>query len=177
MNFLRLLAQEYVSNVLGIGVPNWTAMTSPASSLDTLLLIRTLFTWIWIQGLLNRAIMQHSTRHGTSNRHALLLLSFCMILALRLMMMKSLSLQLSQMDSCNQLAPLYRNMFRGLLSLVRAQRLQNGMSHPIHVCFRSHFVRRLFHALSSRLLQGPGFQLPLTVLLPLNSTLPMMIWR
>jgi hypothetical protein len=47
LNFLRLLAQEYVSNVLGIGVPNWTAMTSPASSLDTQLLIRTLFTWIW----------------------------------------------------------------------------------------------------------------------------------
>jgi hypothetical protein len=103
LNFLRLLAQEYVSNVLGIGVPSWTVMTSLASSLGTQLLIRTLFTWIWIRALLNRAIMQHSTRHGTFNRHALLLLSFCMILASRLTMMKSLSLTLSQMGSCRRL--------------------------------------------------------------------------
>ena len=67
-------------------------------------------------------------------------------------------------------APLYRNMSLGLLSSIRAQRLPNGMSHPIHVCFRSHFVKLLFHALSSRLLDGPGFRLPLTVLSHLNST-------
>jgi hypothetical protein len=159
-----------VSNVLGIGVPNWTATTLPVSSLGTRLPIRTLSTWIWIRALLSRAIMLHSMKHGTFNLLALLLLSFCMILASRLTMRKSLSLALRQICSCRQFAPLHQNMCLGLRYSLKARRRPNGMSHPIHACFRSHCVKLLFHALSSRLLHGPGLQLLLTVPLPLSST-------
>jgi hypothetical protein len=80
-NTLKYSDLMCASNVPAIAVLSWIGTTSAVSFWGKQLPTKTLYTWIWIQALSNRAIMPPLTKRGTCSPVINLQPNFCMILA------------------------------------------------------------------------------------------------